>query len=425
MITPYISAARFAACEAEWPSPAISAKTEPSCLEASENPGKGALHDQSASRPAAQWAYRSAGQLVESLQQREVSALELTDLFIARIEALDGDLNAMPVRDFARAREAAKEADAALARGERQPLLGVPVTIKESYNIAGLPTTWGIPAFKDFVPPEDALAVSRLKAAGAIVLGKTNVPLSLGDWQSYNDIYGATNNPWDKGRRRAALRAGRPRRWPRVSALCRSAATSAAHCAFQPISAGFARISRPMNSSPRAAICRRACPPGWRGGTWPSSARWRVASTTFLSRSISSPVRTRLPTGAPTVSAYRRRGPRNFRITAFSSSPNIRFCRPRRQSALRSTACQNSFKPRAPPSDTRRRFSRISGRRPSCTSSSSTPSFRRECRTTGIRKCGARRRRFPPMTRAWWRNLCVGRCSAIGNGFGPISRARG
>ena len=66
------------------------------------------------------------------LQQREVSALELTDLFIARIEALDGDLNAMPVRDFARAREAAKEADAALARGERQPLLGVPVTIKES-----------------------------------------------------------------------------------------------------------------------------------------------------------------------------------------------------------------------------------------------------------------------------------------------------
>ncbi len=155
---------------------------------------------ESASRPAAQWAYRSAGQLVESLQQREVSALELTDLFIARIEALDGDLNAMPVRDFARAREAAKEADAALARGERQPLLGVPVTIKESYNIAGLPTTWGIPAFKDFVPPEDALAVSRLKAAGAIVLGKTNVPLSLGDWQSYNDIYGATNNPWDKGR---------------------------------------------------------------------------------------------------------------------------------------------------------------------------------------------------------------------------------
>ena len=135
-----------------------------------------------------------------SLEKRQISALELTDQFIARIEALDADLNAVPVRDFARARAAAKEADAALARGERRPLLGVPVTIKESYNIAGLPTTWGIPAFKDFVPQEDALAVARLKAAGAIVLGKTNVPLGLGDWQSYNDIYGTTNNPWDRTR---------------------------------------------------------------------------------------------------------------------------------------------------------------------------------------------------------------------------------
>jgi len=152
------------------------------------------------SRPAAQWAYRTAGGLVESLQKREVSALELTDLFIARIEALDGDLNSVPVRDFARAREAAKAADAALARGERLPLLGVPVTIKESYNIAGLPTTWGMPAFKDFIPEEDALAVTRLKAAGAIILGKTNVPLGLGDWQSYNDIHGTTNNPWDRTR---------------------------------------------------------------------------------------------------------------------------------------------------------------------------------------------------------------------------------
>jgi amidase len=106
----------------------------------------------------------------------------------------------VPVRDFERAREAAKQADAALARGERRPLLGVPVTIKESYNIAGLPTTWGIPAARDFVPEEDALAVARLKNAGAIILGKTNVPLVLADWQSFNDIHGATNNPWDKTR---------------------------------------------------------------------------------------------------------------------------------------------------------------------------------------------------------------------------------
>jgi amidase len=124
------------------------------------------MTETSSSHPAAQWAYRSAGELAQSLLKKEISALELTDQFIARIEALDGDLNAVPVRDFARAREAARQADAALARGERRPLLGVPVTIKESYNMAGLPTTWGIPAARDFVPEEDALAVARLKGAG-------------------------------------------------------------------------------------------------------------------------------------------------------------------------------------------------------------------------------------------------------------------
>jgi amidase len=152
------------------------------------------------SHPAARWAYRSAGELAQSLIGQEISALELTEAFIARIEALDGDLNAVPVRDFGRAREMAREADAALARGERRPLLGVPVTVKESYNVAGLPTTWGLPAFKDFIAEEDALAVTRLKGAGAVILGKTNVPLHLGDWQSYNDIHGQTNNPWDKTR---------------------------------------------------------------------------------------------------------------------------------------------------------------------------------------------------------------------------------
>jgi amidase len=119
---------------------------------------------------------------------------------IARIEALDPRLNAVVVRDFARAREAANAADAALARGERRPLLGIPMTVKESFNIAGLPTTWGIPQFKDFMPKEDAVIVSRVKNAGAVILGKANVPFSLFDWQSHNEIYGTTNNPWDLGR---------------------------------------------------------------------------------------------------------------------------------------------------------------------------------------------------------------------------------
>jgi amidase len=87
-----------------------------------------------------------------------------------------------------------------LARGVTKPLLGIPLTVKESYNIAGLPTTWGNPAQKDFRPTEDALSIARVKEAGGVILGKTNVPLGLGDWQSYNEIYGTTNNPFDLGR---------------------------------------------------------------------------------------------------------------------------------------------------------------------------------------------------------------------------------
>jgi amidase len=150
--------------------------------------------------PASEWHYLTAKELVAALQARKISAFELVQHTIARIEALDQRLNAVVVRDFERAREAANAADAALARGERRPLLGVPMAIKESYNIAGLPTTWGVPQFKDFMPKDDAVIVSRVKSAGAVVLGKTNVPLTLFDWQSYNEIYGTTNNPWDLGR---------------------------------------------------------------------------------------------------------------------------------------------------------------------------------------------------------------------------------
>ena len=146
------------------------------------------------------WDYRTTKQLIEALQARKISALELAERVIARIDALDPRLNAVVVRDFDRARDAAKGADAALARGERRPLLGIPMLVKESFNVAGTPTTWGIPTFKDWTAKEDGVAIARLKAAGAIVLGKTNVPINLGDWQSYNEIYGTTNNPWDVGR---------------------------------------------------------------------------------------------------------------------------------------------------------------------------------------------------------------------------------
>ncbi|WP_433996555.1 amidase [Bradyrhizobium iriomotense] len=144
--------------------------------------------------------YGSIGALLGALHARKISASELLAHTIARIEALDGPINAIIVRDFDRAREAARAADAALGRGERLPLLGIPVTLKEPFNVAGLPTTWGFPHFRDFKPREDALVVSRLKAAGAVIIGKTNIPIGLRDFQSYNEIYGATNNPWDLGR---------------------------------------------------------------------------------------------------------------------------------------------------------------------------------------------------------------------------------
>jgi amidase len=144
--------------------------------------------------------YRTAKELVALLQTRQVSAVELVDRSIARIMARDAAVNAVVVRDFERARAAAAEADRALARGERRPLLGMPMTVKEANNVAGLPTTWGVPGTQHTMVQADAVSVTRLKAAGAIVLGKTNVPLQLADWQSYNDIYGTTNNPWDLGR---------------------------------------------------------------------------------------------------------------------------------------------------------------------------------------------------------------------------------
>ena len=146
------------------------------------------------------WSFKTAVQLSAALKDKKISAVELAQDAIGRIERHDDRINAICVRDFERALEAARDADAALSRGETKPLLGIPLTVKESYNVAGLPTTWGILAQKDFVAAEDALPVARVKDAGGVVLGKTNVPLGLGDWQSYNEIYGVTKNPFDLAR---------------------------------------------------------------------------------------------------------------------------------------------------------------------------------------------------------------------------------
>jgi len=162
-------------------------------------------------------AYRSAVALLQALANRQTSSRELVDGAIARIDALDPKINAVVVRDFDRARAAADAADAALARGEQQPLLGLPMTVKEQFNVAGLPTTWGNPKFQDWRPEADALVVQRLKSAGAVILGKANVPMGLPDWQSYNEVYGTTKTiRASLIGRPAALRAVLRRRSPPV-----------------------------------------------------------------------------------------------------------------------------------------------------------------------------------------------------------------
>ena len=162
-------------------------------------------------------AYSSATELAVAIKTKEVSSRELTDLYIDRVERYDGDINAVVVRDFERGRKAADAADAALAKGQDLgPLHGVPMTIKEAYDIEGLPTTWGNPEFRENIANSDADSVTRLKQAGAVFFGKTNVPLSLADFQSFNEVYGTTNNPWDltrtpggsSGGSSAALAAG-------------------------------------------------------------------------------------------------------------------------------------------------------------------------------------------------------------------------
>lgn len=146
--------------------------------------------------------YRTATaiELAAALRARKVGAAELAEIAIAEIEARDGPINAVVVRDFDRARKAAERADRALAEGREGALLGVPMTVKESWDIAGLPTTWGVAEWAGSIATEDAVAIQRLKAAGAVILGKTNVPPFLADWQSANPVYGRTSNPLDLSR---------------------------------------------------------------------------------------------------------------------------------------------------------------------------------------------------------------------------------
>jgi amidase len=143
------------------------------------------------------WADRSAGEIVAGIAAKQVSSRELLATFLERVERRS-DLNAVVTLDAERASAAAAAADEAVARGERVgPLHGLPMTVKDAFETEGLRTTSGAPELADHVPDRDADAVARLRAAGAVIFGKTNLPIYAGDIQTYNEVFGTTNNPWD------------------------------------------------------------------------------------------------------------------------------------------------------------------------------------------------------------------------------------
>jgi amidase len=162
-------------------------------------------------------AFKSAIALASDLKAGKIGCAEALEHFWSRVERFNPEINAIVVNNIEQARTRARAADAAISRGESWgPLHGVPITVKESFDVVGTPTTWGLPAFKDNFPVANAVVVDRLLNAGAVVFAKTNVPALLADWQTYNAIYGTTNNPWNfdlspggsSGGSAAALAAG-------------------------------------------------------------------------------------------------------------------------------------------------------------------------------------------------------------------------
>ncbi len=148
--------------------------------------------------PALPLHFRSATDLARMLKAGKISASELLADCLGQYKRHNPALNAVVVADLDSAKKAAQAADRRLRKGTPiGPFDGVPMTAKESFDWAGTPSTWGDPRFKDNIASADAVAVTRLMDAGAVMYGKTNVPLMLADWQSYNAIYGTTNNPWD------------------------------------------------------------------------------------------------------------------------------------------------------------------------------------------------------------------------------------
>ena len=142
--------------------------------------------------------FASALGAAAAIRARRISCYELTALAFRRIDHFNPKINAVILEFREQALARARQADQALAKKQAWgPFHGVPITVKESYGLEGVPTTAGIPQYKDFRPKRNAVAADCMLRAGAIVIGKTNVPVALADLQSYNPIYGTSNNPWD------------------------------------------------------------------------------------------------------------------------------------------------------------------------------------------------------------------------------------
>jgi len=159
----------------------------------------GAVVDQTkAILPKHGWPYVSATMAARAIQTKQVSSVELTSLILDRIQTFNPKINAIVTVTAEEALRRARQADTDLSRGKIWGRLhGVPCTIKDTFETAGVRTTAGAPFLKDYVPKHDAVAVARMRGAGMVMLGKTNVPFMAGDWQSYNDIFPTANNPWD------------------------------------------------------------------------------------------------------------------------------------------------------------------------------------------------------------------------------------
>ena len=212
--------------------------------------------------------YATASDLVRMLAAGRISATELLDENLARVKKLNPAINAIVALDEEGARKAAKDADAARARGDSLGALhGVSMTIKDTFAVTGMPTTCGLEPLRDYRPTADAAAVANLRMAGAIIFGKTNLPPAAADHQSCNALFGLTRNPWNgertvggsSGGSAAALAAGFTPlelgsdiggsiRCPRISAASMVTSRAMASCRLTGISRRCPAISRSPNS---------------------------------------------------------------------------------------------------------------------------------------------------------------------------------